>query len=163
MRYCRIATAVVAVLASFQIGASHAAEEPLSLEYSVGGFTMREHAFYYGKASRAPGLLLEVDFEATDGASGKPPNARHFTVSQTSWHSFRKLLDDMKAWTWNANCTSANEDDVAWKFTVIYPDRSIDIRGYGAFPRAGGGCNLDWVKSGERRRLEAMLRKIADQ
>jgi len=133
---------------------------PLRLEFRQSGFLGPGHAFFYDASARPTPFLVERDL--APGGGGIVAE-RRYTVAPESWARLRRELEAMRVWTWRSDCSNPQvRDGTQWRLEIVYPDRSLGIFGSNAFPKAGGGCERNLARSRELRRLEAVLRRAAD-
>lgn len=156
-----VVSTLIALLAT--TGAATAEDAmPLRLRFSQG-WALGTYEFVEFDASEGPTPhLIErtVDSLVTGGTE---TSRRRYTVSAESWIRFRKELDALHAWTWRDRCINTHVyDGTTWRLQIVYPTHKIKVSGRNAFPKAGGGCEYDLHRSREYRRLNDVLRRIAD-
>ena len=109
--------------------------QPKAFKLTIGGFfgpsyevKMLDSKLYYSKSVRDRGT-----FKVVRSATFKP--------AAKQWASFRGVLDQLKAWDWEAAYEPpvGETDGTKWKLQIIYADRKIVSEGDSKYPGSDGG------------------------
>lgn len=61
-----------------------------------------------------------------------------FKPSAAQWCEFRRLLDGIHLWNWQAAYESATLDGTQWRLDIAYSDKALEVWGSNNYPDAHG-------------------------
>lgn len=132
---------------------------PKRLCISVGGFFGPCYSVTLKKSH-----LIYTYSPPRDSCSQEPepqPQCEEIEPSTKQWQNFRRALDRLNVWCWQANYSDpAVCDGTGWSAEIVYSDRSLISTGDNSFPGRDGRA-LPMTADGTDNTFERFCRAVA--
>ena len=115
---------------------------PLSLEFSIGGYSGPCHNVKLKKGT--------LTYQYSDGGNDfNPLEATAVIPTKRNWINFKKKLDIIEVWGWDARYEDHRVlDGTQWELEIDYGSQKISTNGSNSYPGANNvDMLLDWEDS----------------
>ena len=112
---------------------------PLSLDFSIGGYSGPCHNVKLKKGT--------LTYQYSDGGNYfNPLEATAVIPTKRKWINFKKKLDIIEVWAWDARYDNPNVlDGTQWELEIDYGSKKISASGSNSYPGANNvDMLLDW-------------------
>jgi len=84
------------------------------------------------------GSVYAVELQGKTLRYTRDMTTRKITPTPEQWRAFRRALDHVDVWRWRPDYTFGVSDGISWSIKIEYPDRSLNAKGYAAYPDHAG-------------------------